>query len=151
MKRFVNELMRCKRYKHAVGLLILDIDHFKLVNDTFGHSVGDKVLRSLGEHLYQTMRMSDLVARYGGEEFVILLPESTPETVQNAAERVRESIAAASGEWVEELAGITVSVGGVHAAWNAHRFGAKQIFDTADKCLYEAKNAGRDCCRCTVL
>jgi diguanylate cyclase (GGDEF)-like protein len=151
MKRFVNELVRCRRHQHALAVVIFDIDHFKAVNDTFGHTIGDDVLRAMGAHLNEDVRRSDVVARYGGEEFILLLPETDYDGAVLAAEKLRMSIEMDSEHWCEELAGITVSVGVAYASHDTARFDAKVIINEADKCLYQAKGEGRNCVRSAIV
>lgn len=145
MKRFEEELVRAQRHGHGIGFLILDIDRFKSVNDTYGHPVGDMVLRALGAHLAAFMRQSDIPARWGGEEFVVLLPESESlEGVTTAGEKLRASIEAASPGWVKELEGIAVSIGAAYALPSSDHFKAEPLVEEADKCLYAAKEGGRN-------
>ena len=127
----------------GVGLLMLDIDHFKRINDHHGHDVGDAVLREVANVLRQATRSDDLVARYGGEEFVIALPVAAPDGATERAERLRTSLAArrmlAAGVPVQ----VTASVGVAFTAADRPRSVAA-LLATADRGLYQAKNAGRD-------
>ena len=93
MDRLSAELERARRYGLALSLLMVDLDHFKLVNDTYGHPVGDEALRSTARVLQREARTVDVVARYGGEEFVVMLPETQEEGAVAVAERIRERIA----------------------------------------------------------
>ncbi len=123
----------------AVGLIVLDIDHFKRVNDTIGHSTGDAVLRDIGYILRKQMRAYELAYRLGGEEFVVLLPGAGGDDAERIAEEVRATIASSRfAEGVE----ITVSCG--VAASGAEGFDFDQLFVDADAALYEAKRAGRN-------
>ncbi len=129
----------------ALGVVMLDIDHFKQVNDTYGHGVGDEVLVTFGQRLKDNLRSFDLVARMGGEEFVAILPDVSPERAYMVAERLRRSIceepipcAAPDGALT-----ITTSIGGAIINNGGHSIQA--ILDRADKCLYEAKHGGRNC------
>lgn len=88
-ERLAGELDRARRYNHALALLMVDLDHFKQVNDTYGHPVGDQVLREIADTLLREVRTVDIVARYGGEEFVVVLPEQGEEGALVFAERVR--------------------------------------------------------------
>lgn len=153
-KRFEIELSRSKRYKQPLGVLLCDIDHFKSVNDTYGHPAGDHVLKMLGKYLTQTVRLPDVVCRYGGEEFVVLLPQTGEHGVVIAAERFRLGIEQASREWVTEFEGrenITVSVGLAHAEHTSPHFNAEDMLERADQCLYAAKGAGRNCTRYATI
>lgn len=129
----------------ALGILFLDIDHFKAVNDTHGHKVGDEVLQIFAERLKNGTRSFDLVSRLGGEEFVVILPDVTPERAYMVAERLRRAISdepfKCSAEGGELR--ITTSVGG--ATINNGGHSVSTILERADKCLFEAKNAGRNC------
>ncbi len=131
--------------KKALGVLLLDIDHFKQVNDTHGHNVGDEVLKIFSERLKSNLRSFDLVARLGGEEFIALLPDVSPERAYMVAERLRRSICdepipcAVEGGELQ----ITTSVGGAVINRGGHSIPA--ILERADKCLYEAKDEGRNC------
>lgn len=130
-----------QRYQHPLSILAVDIDHFKKVNDAFGHTVGDIVIQAVAEAAKRSCRQHDLIARFGGEEFVILLKECPVEFAAALAERLRADIAA------QELAvlagqGITVSIG--CAALDAERDRLSVAIDRADTALYEAKRTGRN-------
>ena len=131
--------------KKALAVIMLDIDHFKEVNDTHGHAVGDEVLKVFADRLKDKVRSFDLVARLGGEEFVVILPDVSPERAYMVAERLRKSIGETSipcGVEGGELK-VTTSVGGSIINNGGHDIAS--VLDRADKALYEAKNAGRDC------
>ncbi len=147
LQRFVVEISRARRYKHALGLLMLDIDHFKKVNDTYGHPAGDQVLAELSGLLRREIRSTDLAARLGGEEFVILLPEAELKGVIATAEKLRLGVAEASKSWAPGVSGITVSVGAVYVQFDSPSLDGSLILDEADRCLYQAKGAGRNCTR----
>lgn len=135
-----NELARARRFQRPVSLLMLDIDHFKRVNDTHGHLAGDAVLTGLSELLGRRTRAIDRVCRYGGEEITVILPETDLEA---AAERLR---AAVEAQPFDVNAGaplrITVSIG--VASWPAHAGGAEALVAAADEALHAAKRAGRN-------
>jgi two-component system cell cycle response regulator len=131
----------------AVSLLVLDLDHFKLINDQHGHDVGDEVLRECAERLRQAVRGIDIVARFGGEEFVVAMPDTEPFAAQRVAERIRHSIDTkpffvANGS---KSLRVTASIG-VATASPTLRSG-DALFKIADKAMYEAKGAGRNCVR----
>lgn len=147
LRSFAIEIARARRYAHGLGLLMFDIDHFKAVNDTYGHPVGDQVLSSLGKHLRTEMRRTDIVARFGGDEFVVVLPETDLNGVLVAAEKLRLGLAEASKRWVKGAPGITVSVGAVHVPFDSPNLDSSILIDEADRCLYQAKNSGRNCTR----
>ncbi len=128
-----------------LGILLLDIDHFKAVNDTYGHVVGDDVLKVFAERLLDNLRGFDLVARIGGEEFIAILPDIPESKAMFIAERLRRSIAdhpVTYGSDEKQLT-ITTSIGG--AIIRPNDYTVQEALDRADKALYEAKNGGRNC------
>lgn len=131
--------------RKALAVLMIDIDHFKAVNDTHGHNVGDEILKVFAERLKDNLRSFDLVARMGGEEFVAILPDVSEERAHMVAERLRRSISdvpVICGAQGGQLS-ITTSIGGALIDHGDHTI--QQVLDRADKCLYEAKNGGRNC------
>src|SRR6266540_1326881 len=135
--------------EHAVrsgrdlGLLVLDIDHFKRINDAHGHQAGDRVLRELAARLVASIRGGDVIARYGGEEFVVLLRNTSVEAVPETAERLRRAVGDVPVVLADDLwVAVTVSVGG--AAWPVHAHSADELVRTADQALYTAKRLGRN-------
>ncbi|KTS29607.1 sensor domain-containing diguanylate cyclase [Pantoea stewartii] len=122
------------------AVLALDIDHFKNVNDNWGHDVGDRVIQQVARTLQQSARKQDIVSRNGGEEFLMLLPDTSLADAEAIAERIRLSIA---GEVVENVGNITLSIG--VAEWSARRVPLETSLKRADDALYQAKNAGRNC------
>jgi diguanylate cyclase (GGDEF)-like protein len=130
--------------KRTVGLLFLDVDHFKKINDTHGHAVGDTVLRQVAAAVKRTVRDSDFVARYGGEEMVVLAPNPTLASLQILGERIRAEVARECIESVTGEVRPTVSVGGsiidpIHSL-NA----AAELVQSADQAMYLAKRNGRN-------
>lgn len=128
----------------ALGLLVLDVDHFKRFNDTYGHLVGDEVLKQVAASLKAGVRATDLAARYGGEEFVVILPNTTPQELQAVAERLRKRIGEASLEHEGTTLGITVSVGGACVRRLLGPDDGRALLALADACLYRAKDTGRN-------
>jgi two-component system cell cycle response regulator len=130
------------RSEKTIGLMMIDIDHFKRINDSYGHLCGDAVLQEVASRMQKTLRAADLAGRYGGEEFIAFFPDSDEEQVQSCAERFRDSIAAtpvlAEGLSLE----ITISAGTVVADPRFH--GVRQALAAADAALYDAKRAGRN-------
>lgn len=133
-----------QRRGETVGMLILDIDHFKLVNDTRGHDVGDAVLRSVGETLGTVLRKSDVAGRIGGDEFTVLLVTSGLAGLAEVAERIRAAVEASSCEDQRVTISIGAALGRVGAQPNAT---LDELFKRSDACLFEAKRAGRNAVR----
>jgi diguanylate cyclase (GGDEF)-like protein len=132
----------CARKERPVSLLLIDLDHFKMINDTHGHQVGDIVLKEFAQTIKSRLRKYDLFGRYGGEEFVILLPETDSETAYEIAERLRDGIEHST---VDMSGGIsyTISIGGVSIIPNQGTT-IEMLFDLTDKALYQAKEKGRN-------
>jgi diguanylate cyclase (GGDEF)-like protein len=151
LKRLVAEIVRSRRHEHELALVMVDIDDFKAVNDTYGHAAGDEVLRDLGALLQSDIRKSDVAARVGGDEFVVLLPETDLDGGIASAEKLRFGIASASKGWSPRVPGITVSVGVVHSRYDSLSFDETVILDEADKCMYQAKRDGRNCTRYATI
>jgi two-component system, cell cycle response regulator len=130
------------RHGRPLCCLLLDIDHFKQVNDTHGHAAGDTVLREAARRISDTSRTSDVVGRYGGEEFVVLLPETTEVDAVTAADRLRASLAARPVLARQVHIPIRASVG--VAAWHLTMGSPADLYAAADQALYRAKELGRD-------
>lgn len=142
--RIGEEIARSVRYSHPLACLVLDIDHFKEINDRYGHPGGDLVLQNVA-HLLQThLRTSDVVCRWGGEEFVVLLPETPLEEAVKGAERVRGVVEAASWEYGRHRLAVTISAG--LAAFDPAHPSADTLLNQADQALLEAKQT-RNCIR----
>lgn len=131
--------------RKLLGILMLDIDHFKNVNDTHGHNVGDEVLKEYAKRLVDNVRSFDLVARLGGEEFVVLLPDSTEQRSKYIAERLRTEIANKPFKCTTDEGELTIttSVGGTIIEGTENN--SIEVLKLADDALYEAKNSGRNC------
>jgi diguanylate cyclase (GGDEF)-like protein len=141
------EITRALRYKHPMALAMCDIDHFKKVNDTYGHQCGDEVLKILVQSITDLIRAdTDWLARYGGEEFLLVLPETNLENAYGLAERLRKHIAQKILETEEDRVSITASFGvtGFDASTSSNNITAETLINTADKCLYAAKKQGRN-------
>ena len=138
-------MARAKRYGRSLCLLIFDIDHFKNVNDTYGHTVGDQVLVSLADNILKAVRPSDIVARYGGEEFAVILPETSTSGMRVFAERLRRCVQAVSTPVAKnKTINVTVSIGGTE--FIPEKDSSKQLLiETADRAMYQAKTSGRNC------
>jgi len=137
------ELRRAQRHGRPIAAIMLDVDHFKGFNDTFGHQAGDLVLRELAGVLRRFARKSDIACRYGGEEFLVLLPECPFDVALRKAEQLREEAAKLKLEDNNRALGsVTVSIG--VAAFPDHAQEAEALLRCADEALYRAKEAGRD-------
>lgn len=144
--RLAEEIARAQRYRYPVAVLMVDIDHFKRVNDTHGHQVGDEVLRQVAERLRSTLRRTDFLARYGGEEFGIIAPQTALEAAKVLAERLRRAIAREPIQVNNELSiPLTISVG--VAVFPDHAQNESDLVAAADAALYRAKQDGRNCVR----
>lgn len=136
--RLAEEIARAARHDSPLSMVMLDIDHFKTYNDSFGHVLGDDVLVCFAELIKMDMRQTDLVARYGGEEFVVLLPETTLEGARMLAERYRLRVESTNfpGQKITTSVGVSV--------WQPRFERPEQFIDAVDQALYAAKRAGRN-------
>ncbi len=141
------EIARARGGGESLAVLLVDIDHFKDVNDRFGHLTGDDILRAVATALTDGLRPRDFVGRFGGEEFVVLLTGSDLEQARQAAERIRAHVADVRVEATgrAQLVGVTISVG--VAAFRESGHSVHELLDAADTALYAAKRAGRNCVR----
>ncbi len=146
LERLEQETARCERYGGEVTVVLLDLDHFKEINDRWGHLAGDQVLREVGERLQGGLRSADVVGRYGGEEFLVVLPASGLETGRIVAERLRRSLADAPVLHGGEAIRVTASFG-VAALTEAEGRAVEELLALADERLYQAKREGRNCVR----
>lgn len=142
MEALDREVARARRYKRPLSLIMIDIDHFKKVNDTYGHLAGDHILMELGELLKSRVRREEIVIRYGGEELAILLPETNKEGSANVAELIRKKVDNHVFTFANKRIKITISAGVSEVAEGDYNF--KEFLNIADKRLYAAKNAGRN-------
>ncbi len=139
----LREIHRAERKQQSVGIIMLDVDHFKRFNDTFGHEAGDTVLRELGLFLRKNIRQSDIACRYGGEELTLIMPESSLEATQQRAEQIREGVKLLQVQHRRQLLGcITISLG--VACFPEHGLTGDAVIRSADQALYQAKAKGRD-------
>ena len=136
------EFERSKRYNSPLSLILLDVDHFKDVNDTYGHQKGDEILIAFASLLKKACRANDIAARYGGEEFVMVLPQSNAQGAFKIAERVREEMMKISFTGNESNFAVTVSCG--VAEFNKDYESINKLIAAVDQALYEAKNGGRN-------
>jgi len=138
------ELQRARRAGRNLSLAMLDLDHFKHFNDTFGHQVGDILLKEVAGVIKNRVRAGDLACRYGGEEFSLILADADTEGAQKCVESIRESVKHLSiSNRGQTIGTITVSAG--IATFPAHSDNAEDLLHAADEALYRAKKAGRDC------
>ncbi len=146
MEKIDSEMNRSLRHGSPVSLIMMDIDHFKRVNDSFGHSAGDRVLRSVGQVLRDSCRVYDVAGRYGGEEFCIVLPETRVGNTTVVAERIRERLAASRFDVGDESVVVTASIGiaGIESIEAEDGLSPLSLIDRADQALYSAKHHGRN-------
>jgi diguanylate cyclase (GGDEF)-like protein len=147
-RRLEETVNKCKRYKMKYVVGMLDIDHFKSINDRYGHVFGDYILRSCAQIIQQTLRNADLIARYGGEEFGIIMPYTDLDGALKLMERVRRLVEGKVFEGEGESCRITVSIG---IAAGQPQLGATEIVKLADRALYVAKKNGRNQVVCNEL
>ena len=143
MEQAKNEFSRARRYSRSLSVIMIDIDHFKLINDKHGHAAGDQVLRQLGQRCHNRLRDSDFLGRIGGEEFALLLPDTPQDNALYVAERMRKQLGKTS---IELDNGITLNITasfGV-AAMNENDRDFNAVLQRADAAMYEAKHAGRN-------
>ncbi|HPS19489.1 MAG TPA: GGDEF domain-containing protein [Candidatus Omnitrophota bacterium] len=140
--RLEEEVDRARRLNLTFSVGMIDIDHFKKINDTYGHLVGDAVLKEIAERLKLSVREVDMVARYGGEEFCVVLPETTSDLARTVAERLRKSVESGVVKAFDEKIKVSVSIG--VATYPADGNSASVLIDSADNALYRAKRKGRN-------
>ncbi|MCW8328394.1 GGDEF domain-containing protein [Photobacterium sp. SDRW27] len=147
MKEAEKEISRAKRHQLPLALIIADIDHFKAINDNFGHDIGDELLVAISDNFVKEVRKEDIVGRIGGEEFALLLPNTNMTSALSLAERIRKSIA---GSFVKshsnEKITVTISLG--IAELSAHDTNYQSLYRNADEALYLAKETGRNKVAC---
>ena len=137
------EVQKAHHLGHSLGLLMVDLDHFKQVNDRQGHEAGDMVLREMGKIFMRQIRAGDIVCRFGGEEFTILLPDATAETVGRRAEQIRAAAKEARFPFgFRTLDPVTLSIG--VALYPADGANPEELLQAADTAMYRAKQEGRD-------
>jgi diguanylate cyclase (GGDEF)-like protein len=136
--RLESEVDRCSRLASALCVVFIDIDHFKRINDDYGHQIGDRVLKEIYSRLEENLRLYDFIGRLGGDEFVMALPGTETLAAYGVAERLRDSV---QNDIVEGLPRVTVSLG---VAELGQGMGASQLIRNADIALYTAKNSGRN-------
>jgi len=145
LELLARELSRSGREKSFTGVIMADLDHFKTVNDMYGHLVGDEVLREVADRLLVSVRPYDLIGRYGGEEFLIVLNNCDADSAMERAEALRLAIAAVPVRTESGSIPVTMSIGIASQHWES--LSTDEIVREADAALYAAKDAGRNCCR----
>jgi len=147
IEKIESEINRSLRHGSPMALLMLDIDHFKNVNDTYGHLAGDHVLQIVGRLLKESCRVYDIPGRYGGEEFCLVLPETDMEQTPTVAERIRHRLETTQMVLESGSVVVTASIGiaGVDATAVDPVLSPGALIDRADRALYSAKNHGRNC------
>jgi len=141
MALLAREQHRADRYATSFSLLMLDIDHFKRINDTYGHLVGDEAIKAMAGAAAKFLRPTDMIGRFGGEEFVVMLPHTDEAGAVVAAERIRQSVAEVVVPAGSQDVRFTVSIG---VATYVRRAKLDQLFECTDKALYAAKSGGRN-------
>jgi diguanylate cyclase (GGDEF)-like protein len=136
------ELDRAEREAYPVSLIMMDIDCFKCLNDTFGHKAGDQVLQALGKLMHAQIRRGDVACRSGGEEFLIIMPKASLSAAHQRAETIRAAFAALRIDYGDQVLQATLSLG--VATYPEHGMTADQLVQATDSALYAAKKAGRN-------
>ena len=142
MRVLQTELQRARRQQAPFALIMLDLDHFKAINDTYGHLCGDAILAAVGQRIRDILRNSDTKCRYGGEEFMVLLPDTSRPGALHVAESLRQQLAETSVTWNEHKVSTTASVGLAMAL--PKEVDPTALIGRADAALYRAKNGGRN-------
>jgi diguanylate cyclase (GGDEF)-like protein len=137
------QLARAQRQNKALGVIMLDVDHFKQINDTHGHHAGDAVLRTIADRMKECLREYDYIGRYGGEEFLVVLGDADYETAIIIAERINQAIGGGTIAFGDKRLAVTISAG-VTVAENCTELDADKITLAADQELYKAKSNGRN-------
>ncbi|KPA16820.1 response regulator receiver modulated diguanylate cyclase [Candidatus Magnetomorum sp. HK-1] len=145
MNMIIREISRSQRDNSSIGLLMIDLDHFKSINDSYGHLVGDEILRKLSARMKTCTRRYDTIGRYGGEEFIILLPHCGKQEVFIVAERLRQSVCEKPFETSEGPLNVSISLGTTWVTPSEQDCSEEDLIRVADKALYSAKHKGRNC------
>jgi diguanylate cyclase (GGDEF)-like protein len=137
------EIRRAEVNGYSIGIIMLDVDYFKRVNDTFGHEAGDRLLKELGQFLQKSVRASDIACRYGGEEFTLILPEVSFDILKHRAENLCQQAKSLHVDYQgQPITPISISLG--VAIFPDNGFTASAVVQAADAALYRAKHEGRD-------
>lgn len=142
IKRLNEETETSQKFKLSLSLMLIDIDHFKKINDTYGHQTGDLILIAIAKLLKSSLRLTDIIARYGGEEFAVILPDTDIDSAYCAAERIREMIEVKEFKFNDRAISVTVSIG--ISELNKKSKSSQDLIKEADEALYKAKSTGRN-------
>jgi len=142
VNRINNEISRLRRYKNELSYMIIDIDYFKKINDTHGHLAGDDVLKEFAKKISSILRESDFIGRIGGEEFAVALPDTSMNSANKMAERIRKKMAEHTVQYKNTNINFTVSIG--ISKFMPDEKNTVDVFSRADSALYKAKNSGRN-------
>jgi diguanylate cyclase (GGDEF)-like protein len=140
-----HEFEVAKRYQQPLSIIMFDLDHFKQINDTYGHSIGDKMLERVAQVTHAQLRDVDIIARYGGEEFVIVLPVTNAQKAFLLAKRILENVSAIRLHTEHGSASITLSIGIAETIHEPQDESVENVIRRADEAMYAAKKAGRNC------
>ena len=143
LERFEEEIKRAQAHKGKMAFLMLDVDHFKMINDQYGHLAGDEVLKQVGQIIKESIREIDIAGRYGGEEFCVVLPDTDGPAALMVADRIRKAVEKKVIKAYDATLRITISIG--VAAFPADGKLPDELMDKADWSLYRAKSQGRNC------
>jgi diguanylate cyclase (GGDEF)-like protein len=138
-----SELRRAKRYDRTLALLLMDIDYFKNLNDSYGHRCGDYVIKTVGKLLKSNVRATDVVARYGGDELAVMLIETSTKSAHEVAEKLKKEIGSYLFQWQTKQLSVSLSIGLATAPAPGIQE-VSHLVDAADRALYQAKRAGRN-------
>lgn len=141
--RLKEEVARARSFRSTFSILMIDVDHFKRLNDTYGHQVGDEVLKTVAQRIRESVYETDVVARFGGEEFVCLLPRSDPAGLKVKADQIRQRVASQAFIIGLESVTVTISIGIAHFPRDGET--GEALMAAADRALYAAKHGGRNC------
>ncbi len=139
---FQDELKKYQRYSDPFSVMLIDADHFKRINDQYGHIAGDAALKAIADICNRSVRDTDVVGRFGGEEFIILLPHTSAGDAAIVAERIRQTMLQSDLYWRGQRLDVTLSLGVAEAGVHAH--GSEGLISAADRALYAAKKSGRN-------
>ncbi len=141
-KKIEDEMARFLRYGTRFSLLLIDADKFKLINDNYGHAIGDRCLQEIIKRTMPLLRKNDMLARYGGEEFMVIMPETDSEGAKEEAEKIRQTIEKIEFVYKKDKVKVTVSIGVSQSKEGDKKH--QQVFERSDIAVYKAKEQGRN-------